>query len=1005
MQRLRRHGRLWVALSSLTLAFLLSIQLGDRGVAFDLSQAPLSAQGKQEPYSLSSLKILNRVLLQLKDNYVEPQRIMPYRMLMSALDSVQHTIPEMVVAYDVTDGEQRPKRLDVTVGSKSQSFDIKNVESLWEMSFRLREIFHFVETHYKPEPGVKLEEIEYAAINGLLSTLDPHSTLLPPASYEEMQTQTGGRFGGLGIVISVRDGALTVISPIDGTPAAQKGIRAQDQIVRIGDQSTVNMNINDAVNMLRGEPGTDIDLWIMRKNWTEPRQFTLTRAIIKIDSVDSQVLAQKVGYIRIKNFQANTYSDLRTHLDRLKEKMGGMQGLVLDLRDNPGGLLDQSIRVSDLFLEQGTIVSTVGVGNKLRETKTASGAGTEPKYPIVVLVNAGSASASEIVSGALQNNDRAVVLGDTTFGKGTVQILYEFPDASALKLTIAQYLTPGDISIQSRGIVPDLYTVPVVIKDGKVDMFASQNVLREQDLDSHLDNHFLSGEQRDDVFYIRYLDPEATIEESSSEEPGLEEEPVVEDPNAFKEDFEIRLAQRLLVAAGKEWRRAQLLTGLKGELQKVYDGELGTIETELAKLRVDWSEGPSPAKPNVTLSFANQGQSATAAAGSKLTVTARLTNLGTEPVFRTKAITRSDNPALNDREFIFGKVDPGQTREWTIDLELPKDMTSRHDRIKFTVSDATAVLSQATPALDVRITGQPRPHFAFSYEVVDANGDGLVQLGEEVTFRVFVRNAGNAPSDQATVFLKTEDRDAVYLHSGREKLGQIAAGEHKAANFSFKLRSAPKTDAVPLEVDVYDPTYREFLQKKLTIPFARNPRTPSVVQGTALVGAAPAKLLVSPDEKADVVAMAPASTRLPVVARAEGWFKVQLDQRTAWMAEAAAQLQPQASEKPSPSGEVVHFQNPRVRLTPEAMMTQARQVRLTGLIDDSNTIRDYYVFVYNQAENTKVNTRKVRYVRADSASAKVDLQVPLFQGMNRITLVARNQGGMTTTESVFVYRQ
>jgi carboxyl-terminal processing protease len=316
--------------------------------------------------------VLNRVLLQLKDNYVEPERIQPGKMLVSALESIQNSLAEVVIAYEHREDDKPPSHIDVTVGDKTRRFDVRNIESLWEMSFRLKEIFLFMEQNLESDPERKIQDIEYAAINGLLSTLDPHSNLLPPVQYEEMQTQTGGKFGGLGIVISIRDGQLTVISPIDGTPAAQKGIKAQDTIVRIGEESTINMNLNEAVNMLRGEPGTDVDLWIHRKSWPEPRQFTVTRAIIKIDSIDSQPLANKVGYIRIKNFQANTYSDLVTHLKRLKERMGGMQGLVLDMRDNPGGLLDQSIRVSDLFLNDGTVVSTVGVGNKLRETKQAT---------------------------------------------------------------------------------------------------------------------------------------------------------------------------------------------------------------------------------------------------------------------------------------------------------------------------------------------------------------------------------------------------------------------------------------------------------------------------------------------------------------------------------------------------------------------------------------------------------------------------------------------------------
>ena len=234
MRFIKAHGRFGVATVALAIAFVLSVQFSDRGVQFDLRNTAVSASpSKDGSYDLASLKILNRVLLQIKDNYVEPERIDPNRMLVYALDEIQNSIAEVVVDFD-KDRDERPTKVTLTVNEKSETFAVGDIESLWEMSFRLREMFRFVQDNLDPETEIEYREVEYAAINGMLSTLDPHSTLLPPQHYEEMQTQTGGKFGGLGIVISVRDGQLTVISPIDGTPASRAGIKARDKVVRIG---------------------------------------------------------------------------------------------------------------------------------------------------------------------------------------------------------------------------------------------------------------------------------------------------------------------------------------------------------------------------------------------------------------------------------------------------------------------------------------------------------------------------------------------------------------------------------------------------------------------------------------------------------------------------------------------------------------------------------------------------------------------------------------------------
>jgi carboxyl-terminal processing protease len=992
MGKLKRHGRFIVAFISLTIAFVLSVQFSDRGVQFDLKNSSVAASEASEgDYDLSALKVLNRVLLRVKDNYVEPKRVDPNKMLIAALDQVQNSIAELVVSFE--GGKDNPTAIKIHANGASKSFKIKEIESLWEMSFRLQKMFRFVEEHLESHPDLDFREIEYAAINGMLHTLDPHSTLLPPRHYEEMQTQTGGKFGGLGIVISIRDGELTVMSPIPDTPAARQGIKAQDKIVRIGEESTVNINLNEAVGMLRGEPGAPVDIWISRKPWSEPKKFTVTRAIINIESVDSQALGDKIGYVRIKNFQSNTHPDLVKHLKKLKSKMGGMQGLVLDMRDNPGGLLDQAIKVSDTFIDKGGLVSTVGVGNTMRDKKVATKAGTEPKYPILVLVNAGSASASEIVAGALQNHDRALVVGDTTFGKGSVQVLYEFNDSSALKLTIAQYLTPGGISIQGKGIAPDLRLVPVSAADGEVDMFLSNNILRENDLESHLSNAAVKATSGEGVGFVRFL----------AEVPADGDEEEFKDPNAFNEDFEIKFAQQLLVASGKSWKRPALLKKLQNELNTISDREMKGIQKKLSTLDVDWAPGDNPKDASIDLDVTTSSDDDTVKAGDKVKITAKLTNRGKKALHRLKAVTSSDNRVLDDKEFIFGKLKPGESKEWTVEVVLPENAPSRYDQISFQVSGPNDVFGKKF-ATSLRSVGRDRPQFAFAYEVVDASGDGVLQKGEEVTFRTIVKNVGQADSKETMVYLKSLAGEAVYLQKGRVTIDGIKKGEEKVAEFSFNVKGVPENDEVKFEIDVFDNVFRDFVHKKIKLPFAATKDEVKDAKGVVKVKKGPAKIFLAASSKSDVAAMAKTDATLPVVAELEDWVKVDLGRRKAWIQKAMVVHDTSAKTKLSGVTQRHQFQSPQVELNPATMMTSKDAVSLEGSVQDDSSIKDYYIYVFNRSDATNVNTRKLEYTKVDGTEAKIASNIPLFKGMNRISIVARDEDGMQTTQDAYVYR-
>jgi carboxyl-terminal processing protease len=334
---------------------------------------------------------------------------------------------------------------------------------------------------------VETKTLVNGAINGMLNSLDPHSAFLTPELYKDLQSDTQGRFGGLGIEITVKGGILTVVSPIEDTPAFKAGIKPGDQIFKIEDEFTKDMSLVDAVKKMRGLKGTKINLTIKREGVADLLDFSMVRDVIRVQSVKSRTLEPGYGYIRLAQFQERSDRDMQRALEKLAAEKGGIKGLVLDLRNNPGGLLNQAVRVSDMFLDSGLIVYTEGRIESQKQKFFAQKDGTWQEFPIVVLVNGGSASASEIVAGALQDHKRAVVLGTKTFGKGSVQTILPLDDNSALRLTTARYFTPKGRSIQATGIVPDIIVENVPLQDGKPDERKRPSV-REENLPGHLNN-------------------------------------------------------------------------------------------------------------------------------------------------------------------------------------------------------------------------------------------------------------------------------------------------------------------------------------------------------------------------------------------------------------------------------------------------------------------------------------------------------------------------------------
>ncbi len=961
--------------------------------AATLAAVALYSPGSKE-YDLPGLysrdSVVASVMHYTQRNYVDKDAIDPMRMLHEGLNKLEQRVDEVLVTYP--QGEDGPYFM-LTVLDERRKFDQRHVTDLFTVGDTIDEVLSFVFDKLGPTLGDdEPKEIEHEVLDAMLKTLDPHSALIPPKIYKEFMIETEGSFGGLGIVIGIRNGKLTVISPIEGTPAYRAGIKPNDVIVQIENESTVNMSLIEAVSKLRGPKGTAVNINIMRKGFSSAKPFRIVRDTIKIESVESFDLGDGIGYLRIRDFQKNTLDSIEQQIGELT-KRHPLKGLIIDLRGNPGGLLDQAERIADLFLSRGVIVTT-RVGDRARSFR-ARPSPEDLNAAVVVLVDSGSASASEIVAGALKNNDRAVVVGQRTFGKGSVQQIFDLKDGSALKLTIADYLTPGDVSIQDVGIMPDIRVLPVTLGEDSV------NITLPSLLDSGGERR--KPPQEKPLYTLLYVNaPDGAGEESEVPEEALSRK---QKRKRLEGDFFVKVAKRLLLASHGRTRSAALREGRRAVVT-LEKAEEQKIVGALAKKGLDWSVGPrGEGTASVELRVVPERLSFNA--GQKAEITLEAVNTGTATLWRVVGVTESENRLFNGREFLFGRLDPGQRRSWTIKVDVPPSTLTRNDLVTVKLTDH---YGNRLPdyRFTVDITSAPRPVFAYNYQILDdgtlgskGDGDGVAETGERIVLLLRVKNEGRGPARKTVVALKNLSGDAVFLSRGRFEYEEFPAGSTVEAPLSFTVQH-PEPE-LRFQLSVVDDVLREGIVKEIHIPTSSgNAEAPLAAAPPYVVAnLSPTPLYGGSYPSSPVVGYVSAGTvmrasgknghRVKVAAAGEGAY---------WVDQGSVSYvkEPQVAEATRQPRLVDEFYDPPViTVDPLPTVTTAKEIEIRGRVEDDEGIKLVSLFVgddkvklFNGASSTRLPFR-----------AKIKLE----EGINYITVVAKNADGLGIRRNFVVRRE
>ncbi len=902
------------------------------------------------------------VLTGLPAAYYDPQSLPPKRAFRSGLTRLERGVPEVLVS-----GPDARGVLTVTVRGRQRRFPSADLKTWMEMGDRLLGALRWIDGVLGERD--RRDRLQYAAIKGVLSALDPHTVFFTPEEYRQQRSRFTGSMVGIGVTLRAVRGAIVVVALVPGGPAQKAGLRVGDVLVQVGALSMTNLSPAIAAGRLRGKEGTRVQVVISRRG--RRRTFTLVRREIELPSVTTRMLPGRVALVTISGFPKNALQSFEKAIAPVRRKRP--RAWVLDLRGNEGGYILQAARIADHFLQAGLICKAVGRGGqKVVRWKV------QPKphritAPLVVLVNRRTASAAEILAGTLSVNDRALLLGEPTWGKGTVQKLYPMPDGSALKLTMWQYLLAGDIPIQTEAIVPDLELLRVSITPRAIRYITAGRAENEASQRGHL--HAMRGKHAWKGRPVR---------------PALRY--VVGGPAG--PDPVLRLA-REIAARARGPRRRDLLATAAPLLKALRAKQRQLVQARFKKQHIHWAAAAAAA-PRLTARFTParlEGK-----AGAALALTLEVKNPGATAAEDVFAVLSGYHDALDGREILFGHIAAGGSLTRTLKVDLPGDLRARTELLRANVgSGAHRGIARAYAV--VRMRERPRPRFQLAWQLDDrkgGNGDGILGPGETAALRLVVKNTG--PGDAGHVRADaTEPSAALQIQRARALFHRVGPGRVATAQLAIRLKRDAGHARPSLLVTVYDRELGADLAVRIELPPPK-----------AALEFTPAKGVVTPAGKrldlyawagpdAPKVGRVPAGARLDVEAKRGSWRRVTgLPQdRLAFVSQ--GDVKP-AKGAVAVTGFVGVWQAvpPVITVHAPPAVASGPHLRVQGVASSPRGIRDLWVRVWDpEGKHAQVN--KVYYLGGPQGGLRqlrYATDVPLQPGTNYVVVDARDMHGV-----------
>lgn len=743
----------------------------------------------------SSAILLDSIVSLVQSYYVDSDRVSGDFLISGTMRSIAYAIPELKFVDD-----------DVTysLSWKSEKLEFNHSAEMEydEVLGHLKSLISFCQRVDIPELMAEGENLMLGSehepttivLNALLSSLDAHSSLMSKEAYQELRQGTEGAFGGLGVLVGIRENILTVLKPLPKSPAVKLGIKKHDKIVSIDGFNTFGLTLDKLVNHMRGEPGTDAQLVTLRPGDWSPRTINLRREIIEVDSVETHEHHDKDLHVLrmvVENFASRTSKEIIEHIKLFRKKYN-TGGVVLDLRGNPGGLLDQAVMVSDIFLDQGVVVSTKG---RREEIERATKSFDDLNFPLAVLMDEDSASASEIVAGALQDNGRAVIIGQPSFGKGSVQTVFELPEQRALKLTIARYFTPNQKSIQNIGIIPDVWIQPIIKGRENLNLLGPFRYRNEQFLPNHLSA--VSTTQVGQVptvkgYFLRHVDANE-LKSEVDPEMGI----AMTMFRKLKDTYGMSFPET--ARRSSHW----LAIAMPDIKEKLTSMSVESIRWLAGRHAVSWKMGVSPQleKPQLAMQIKTPSDGIPAVAGGKVDIPWRVTNLSVWDADNVSVFVQSPISGLETREFLVGTVPAGQFREGVLTVSIPKTMSPGRHYVNAGIAIDAQALPNAQGEFLVNVSDKPRSSLAATVQFFDGESGKVartLEANERGTVRVTILNPGDDVAKNVSLNVVSFGGEQIQIPKTSYSLADIAPGSSASITIPVNARDHIESNVIVL---------------------------------------------------------------------------------------------------------------------------------------------------------------------------------------------------------------